>query len=375
MNAPGERRGRARRHTCRPAGRPRRPLAALGLLALALAATACGKQGDPLPPYRVIPVRTEQLVVYQQGDALVLRMPFPRTTTAGEPLPRLGAVELWQTTAPVSDPQDLPAVEPRQFERLAERQLTLAGAELTSAVRGDELVARLRPPEVDADAPQMIVFAVRTVPEGGEPSAYSNLVRLVLRPPPPPPTDLRLAPGAEGIEVSWQWHGAEGQDQAGFHLYRRRATERSYGDPLKFMGPFQRSWQDDTASFGERYIYTVTALASRQPRVESGFAEEREIHYEDRFPPPPPPGLVALSEPGSARLVWRPSAAADVTGYHLYRQDPQADFRRLTERPLAELKYTDTGLTPGLLYRYRLTAVDAAGNEGPASEPVEVRPR
>ena len=39
------------------------------------------------------------------------------------------------------------------------------------------------------------------------------------------------------------------------------------------------------------------------------------------------------------------------------------------------LKYADDGIAAGLLYRYRVTAVDAAGNEGPPTAGVEAAPR
>jgi hypothetical protein len=195
---------------------------------------------------------------------------------------------------------------------------------------------------------------------------------LVLQPPPPAPAGLSVEPRARGVELTWR---GDGPAVAGFAVYRRPAASRSWGEPLATLAADARTYLDETARYGERYIYAVTALGAQEPRVESGFGEEREVDYEDRFAPAPPEDLVALPQTGGASLVWQPSPDSDAKGYLVYRQDPGADFRKVTAEPISELKYADSGLTPGLAFRYRVTAVDAAGNEGPPTPEVEARPR
>jgi hypothetical protein len=218
------------------------------------------------------------------------------------------------------------------------------------------------------------VYAVRTVAKEGEASAWSNLARLVPQAPPPPATGLAIEPRAGGIALSWR---ADPNGFAGFAVYRRPAESRSYGDPLATLPADARTYVDTTARYGDRYIYTVTALGATEPRVESGFGEEQEVEYVDRFAPAPPEDLVALPQPGGVvSLVWQASPDRDAVGYLVYRREPGNDaFRKLTPEPIAELKYTDSGLTPGLLFRYRLTAVDGAGNEGPPTPVVEATAR
>jgi hypothetical protein len=358
---------------------------ALGCLILA----ACGKKGDPEPPLRVIPNATTELAASQRGDQLVFRFPFPDTTVSGARLPGLAAVEVWSMTRPVSDPANLPVVEPREFAAAARRLVTLSGAELQSAVEGGRVVVRLPlPPPAPAPTPAPApapsdsptpapvdahVYGVRTVAEGGEgvPSGWSNLVALVPRAAAPPPTGLAVEPQARGIEVSWQ---SPADGLAGFAVYRRQAASRTWGEPLAELPPEARSHLDASARYGERYIYSVSALAARQPRVESALAAEREVDYEDRFAPAPPADLTALPEEGGVRLVWEASPDGDAVGYHVYRQDPGAEHRRLTGQPLTELRYADSGLTSGLVFHYRVTAIDGVGNEGAPAE-VEARPR
>jgi hypothetical protein len=180
-----------------------------------------------------------------------------------------------------------------------------------------------------------------------------------------------VEPRARGIELAWQ--AAAGA--AGFAVYRRPAASRSYGEPIATLPADARGHLDESARYGERYIYTVTALGAAVPRVESGFGEEREVDYQDRFPPAPPADLEALPQPAGVRLLWQPSLDADAVGYLVYRQDQGGDWRQITPEPLADLKYADANLSSGLLFRYRATAVDAAGNEGPPTPVVEARPR
>jgi len=377
----------------------RRLLLAFG--ALALLTAGCGKKGNPLPPMRVIPNATKDLAVAQRGNQLVLRFAYPQTTTAGAKLPGLSAVEVAAMTRQVPATGDLPIVDAREFTAAGRPVATLSGAELQSAIEGGQVVVRLPLPAVPpataatpaatpspspaapgatptpaatpaAATRTLYVYAVRTTAEGGETSAWSNLARLVPLPAPPPPTNLAVEPRAGGIALSWR---DEAPGVAGFAVYRRPAASRTYGEPLATPPATAREHLDTTARYGERYIYTVTALGATEPRVESGFGEESEIGYEDRFAPAPPQDLVALPQQGAVSLVWQASPDGDATGYLVYRQDPGADWRKLTAEPIADLKYADSGLTPELLFRYRVTAVDAAGNEGPPAPVVEARVR
>jgi hypothetical protein len=157
----------------------------------------------------------------------------------------------------------------------------------------------------------------------------------------------------------------------GYRVYRRPAVSRAYGEPVARLSSSRASFLDESAVFGERYIYTVSAVVSRRPLVESALATEIEVDYQDRFPPAPPTDFLALAERGQVRLVWRPSPDSDVAGYRVERQDPRSEFRTITDQPVTELELLDRGLVPGLTYRYRVRAVDVRGNEGAPGEEIE----
>jgi hypothetical protein len=338
---------------------------ALGLL---LAVSGCGKQGNPLPPLRPVPAAARDLAARQVGSELVLELAYPKTTAAGLVLPGLEAVEVWEATRPAPPPGvAAPPVEPREFEGQARLLATLRGAELQTAVAGDRL--RLRLPL--AETQQARTLGVRLVGPGGERSAASNLATLVPQAPPAPPGGLEVAARAEGVEISW----SEAPGATGYRVYRRDPRQRSWGAPLTTAGAAERRFLDTGARFGERYVYTLTAVAA--PLVESAAAGEREIEYLDRFGPPPPPGLVALPEEGRVRLSWEPSPAADVAGYLVWRrpEGSEEEFQRLTSAPFAGLEYVDERLAAGARFRYRVSAQDRAGNLGQPSAEVSAAVR
>ena len=392
----------------------RRACAARLLLALVAVApfAACGKKGDPLPPPRTVPARIADLAVRQRGLEVVLEMGYPKTTAAGMVLPELASLEVLQaakpappattTAAGAATPATAPAVPPpaaaapvtpapatpapttpapttpapttpapttpvaplaidgREFAVAAKPILELTGAELKGAVSGDRITVRFRLGEALPSPPEARFWAVRTRAERGGWSDLSNVAALAPTMPPAAPAPLALTARAEGVEVAW---GAVA-GAVGYHVYRREAERPSYGAPLKAAEAGESRFVDTSARYGQRYIYTVCALASKTPVVESAPAGERELVYEDRFAPPPPDKLSALPGEGSVRLLWEPSQAPDVAGYRVYRQDPGAEFRLITPEPLTARELLDSGLTTKLLFRYRVTAVDARGNEG-----------
>lgn len=394
-----------------------RPPAAATLAAALLAAAsvlgACGKKGDPAPPLLPIPQAAADLTVEQRGDELILRFAYPSTTAAGLPLPPLERVEVYElvrpalpppppppaaevpaapeTAGPEAEPQTPaaqqpvpqppaapaeptapdryvpPPVDAREFAAAATVLRTLRAEELTGAVYGDRLVVTLPLPSPLPEPPQAHLFAVRTAAVGDHVSAFSNRTAIVPRPPPPPPNGLSATPLAEGIEIAWE-PGTDGADLAGFHVYRRLATERGFGPPLRLTGPAQTTFLDRDARYGQRYIYAVTAVAQRTPPIESAIAAAREVDYRDVFAPPAPTGLVALADAGAIRLVWNESRAPDLAGYRLSRRSGDAPWQPLTPEPVIRVEYIDRAVEPGLTYRYRLTAVDALGNE---SDPAE----
>jgi hypothetical protein len=87
----------------------------------------------------------------------------------------------------------------------------------------------------------------------------------------------------------------------------------------------------------------------------------------DSTSPTVPSGVTAAAASGS-QIVVRWSASTDnmgVTGYKVYRNNAVV-------ATLNALSYTDSGLTPATTYSYRVSAIDAAGNESGLSTAASV---
>ncbi len=345
---------------------------ALVLTVGAAALQGCGKQGNPMPPLRVVPARTADLKVRQQDRRLLLDFSFPQTTPTGLALGGITAVEVWEAVQPAPREGVKPAaIDARIFQAASTLKMTIGTKDLPEATFGSRILIPLplpTPPASPSAAPQMLVYAVRTIGPlpGEETSEFSNQVAIVPGTPPSAPERLSVTARPDGVLV--EWSGTDGA--TGYNVYRRGAVDRTLGQPIHTSGAEERSWVDNGAQMGQSYIYGVTAVAGQEPLVESGVASEQEVRFQDRFPPPPPLELVALAEGGRVRLVWRAAEAEDLAGYLIYRRGSQGDFERLTSQPLEQAtEYMDTTVSPGETYSYRVTSVDKIGNEsGPGAE-------
>ncbi|MFB3893209.1 MAG: hypothetical protein ACE15C_14425 [Phycisphaerae bacterium] len=81
--------------------------------------------------------------------------------------------------------------------------------------------------------------------------------------------------------------------------------------------------------------------------------------------------------PFEAQIKWAPSASADVDHYNVYSfANPEQTAKELGQRHLVGSPYgpefLDYGLASGRRYVYAVTAVDRAGNESAASEPLTI---
>jgi predicted small lipoprotein YifL len=293
-------------------------------------------------------------------------------------------------------------LDPRQYETLGKLRLTLTSKDLGAATLGNQLIIDLPLPEplpaatVTAPAPGTAPakvppagtnakaaagaatataaagltrdYAVRAYGPQGDRSALSNQALLMPKEPPQAPEGVTVTPQADGILAAWK----PVPNGGGYAVYRRAATERFSSKPLALVRSGETRHLDQTARFGQSYIYSVTTVDPKQPLVESAIKAEQEIRYVDVYPPPVPEELVAVAEAGRARLVWRQSEAPDLAGYIVYRKGATGDYVRLTAKPIAATNYVDTAVVSGQAYDYRVTAIDQTGNESAPSAEVHV---
>ena len=405
------------------------------LAALLGMAPACGKKGDPLPPLRPTPAAVTGLRVAQRGDQLEIRFTAPRASTDGARLPVL-EVELLVAdregdlpkvaltrrikVAPgetVAESQPLPP--PGTALRVAARAIAKGHQGRPGELVRLTVVPPLSPPrglaagltaeavslswegDVPAPLPTPVPTPTPTPPPGpkpdpasGPPTSDSPVPAGVVgavpsaplttpapgEPTPPPPGEPAEAPGEPALPTA----SPEGKAPKapptpkpapkpftpGFFIYRRAAGGR-FEAPLPGAAP-ERTFLDPSPQPGESVCYEVRAVASAEPLVESAPSNEACIDVKDIKAPAAPTGLTALPRDDGVEISWSPSSEADLMGYRVYRVRRGGEYETIAEVTVPETVFLDPA-PAGRTLRYVVTALDKAGNESPASDPVEVR--
>ncbi len=90
----------------------------------------------------------------------------------------------------------------------------------------------------------------------------------------------------------------------------------------------------------------------------------------------PPSALSATPGNGTASLQWTASSSKNVAGYKVYRAEANGSWPStpLATVSSATLAYTDTELTNGSTYTYRVTAYESAGNQSNPSNQASATP-
>jgi fibronectin type 3 domain-containing protein len=197
-------------------------------------------------------------------------------------------------------------------------------------------------------------------------------------------------PAPEGVaatsgqlrEVPLQWEPVITGDVGGYVVERAFAPNGPFTRVAVLAGRNTTLWVDRGAPEGSPNG-TPSALAdgvTAYYRVRS-FARSGQLGAEATLvasattasPPAPPPALRAYShQPRQVPLAWRASDDPNVTAYRVYRSPSfRGSFERLaTVDGRFQTIYNDKGLGDLRVFYYRVAAVNRAGGEGRASEPV-----
>lgn len=257
-----------------------------------------------------------------------------------------------------------------------------------------------------------VAFSQRGRP--GPPGAQTDLALINL---PDPPTDLRVSYTPASVSLVWEPSGGllgflldralppepvpddipqpppgptqppDAEVPAGpttYNVYRETAadpfalpfrTQQPWNVPVPAplnSSPLTATSIGDTLDAGRARCYTVRAQRGTVLSVPSAPFCVTPI---DVFPPAPPAGLAAVPSEGGISLIWEPNAEVDLSGYLVLRRGPgDATLRQLTSGPIAQARYRDTDVSPGMRYVYSVVAVDAQvplPNVSAPSAPVE----
>jgi hypothetical protein len=130
--------------------------------------------------------------------------------------------------------------------------------------------------------------------------------------------------------------------------------------------------------FDKRSTLMVLALLIA-PFVLTGCGSDKTtspVQYEDTVAPMAPTAWQPKADGSIAVLRWARNTETDLAGYNVYKYEPnpqnQNSYVVVNSEPTAKNSYAVAGLTSGVTYYFRSTAVDVSGNESGYSEVMSI---
>ncbi|MGI5138747.1 MULTISPECIES: fibronectin type III domain-containing protein [unclassified Streptomyces] len=156
------------------------------------------------------------------------------------------------------------------------------------------------------------------------------------------------------------WSKNKEMDLAGYRVYRRT---KGSADWTRLATTTATTYTDATLPVtGAAYYYEIRAY-DKAGNESTGTADQA-VTTVDRTAPPAPTGLSIAREPEDLRVRW--SAVEGAASYRVYRAT-SADGTYTGIGATAQVSYVDASAAEGTTYYYRVTALDAAGNESARS--------
>jgi hypothetical protein len=301
------------------------------LILLLLLLPACGKVGDPLPPFIRIPEAVKDLAVTQNGYDLVLSWTNPPRYIDGSAATNLSVVHIR-----------------KNGETLATVKIEAAGQ------------PQSYPTPVGAVLAGQSTFSLVVETTQGKFSQVSNTASVTPVEVPGRITGLSARPDQRRIFLSWE----KPQDHPELaDLYVVTRTDI----PAEVETVNDTRYEDVRYRAGRALTYRVTAGRRVAGNVVMGVGpESTTVTAEDKTPPAVPVGLEVKASEAGAYVTWEPNSESDLAGYRVFRSEwPDSGFKPVTDRLTSGVGFFDSSYTPGLYYA--LSAVDESGNESAMS--------
>ena len=387
-------------------------------LCAAVALSACGKKGNPLPPLVRVPAVPADFAVTRLDDHVLVRVAAPTTNVDGAQPPDLQRVEVYAITL-AGGPPDLNQIDQEELRKVSTlvAELPEIVTSATAVVRENlaadaQTPASLPPPrtrravieEVDVPrplvapltgtGPQRYYYAVAVSPRGryGPPTALTPVPLGRASGPPSaplitvrensmtlqwtPPGDARTS--AEDPELLPATSIMPPPAPTTYDVYEVPRNASPDG-PVAFPSPLTpepiaaTEFAQESITFGRERCFQIRAVDVIDGVHVRGPASPIACDpFADTFPPNPPRELAAVAVAGGVNLIWEPSDTKDVAGYLVLRGEAGgATLTALNKDPVRTPSYRDDAVTSGVRYVYAIVAVDPAGNRSEESNRVE----
>lgn len=239
-----------------------------------------------------------------------------------------------------------------------------------------------------------MAVGVNTKGKNGPPSARM-IVPLV--PPPAAPADATIAYDEKAITLTWKpsssWAPIQptaSDDLLPGRFFGMEVSAMSYNvydvspsvsgaSPTSPTGSERLLgkaiadlvYEDKRMDWGDTRCYVVRSFQTITGQtLESDTPGPVCTTLNDTFPPAAPKDLRLIATQGVISLIWEPSGASDIAGYHVLRGTVEDTLDPITPAPITETTFTDMVPT-GTSYWYAVQAIDRAGNVSPSSSRVE----
>jgi len=206
------------------------------------------------------------------------------------------------------------------------------------------------------------------VPLFGE---FSAIVRgrLLDKEGPAVPTNLRVEPLPVGRSLRLSWD-LNDDDTVGYSI---ESNKTGVWKEITLVGRLVSTYTDTGLSDGTTYWYRLSAYdESDNP---SNYTQKVSGVPQDLTAPSTPKGLVAVPRPAGniIRLTWAQNTD-DTVSYRVYMSQGSSGFDVVAEVLAIYTQYDVQSLVDGTSYRFRIAAVDAAGQESTPSDEVTAVP-
>jgi hypothetical protein len=403
--------------------------AALGLALL----NGCASPGPPQPPSLKLPEVVSGLTASRVGDEVRLRWTTPSRTTdklliAGP----IEAEICRETLAAVAPTTAAKAGQNASLGSAPSARKSAVTAPCSPVVLRERVTPGVSealdtlPAELTAQPAQLLAYRVQLRNAAGRTAGATPAVFASSGPAPHAVEELRGRATKAGVVLEWRPEagGTEAVELDRIILQPPTATTAATssatttkadsgaahkgGLPGAAKEPLESRFRagtagpsavdaggtvDRTAQIDHSYRYTAervrsVELGGLRLEVRSVASAEIPVEMKDVFPPEAPLGLVAVpgfagaaevqvgeqAQRAAIDLSWEPNLEPRVAGYRVYRRDLDGEataiWRRLNSEPVTMAAYRDLSVVAGRRYAYRVTAVDATGNESARSDEV-----
>jgi len=198
--------------------------------------------------------------------------------------------------------------------------------------------------------------------DGNSPLSTPKMVQVIDSVPPAVPTGLKAEVDSLG-HVFLKWKANADPDVLGYRIFRANARHEEFSQ-LTGSTVLTNNYTDsiNIKTLSKKVYYKILAVDQRQNW--SGFSEILEVKRPDVVPPASPLITSINSTSDGIELEWNKSPGDDVMWQLIYRNKEGSRDWELAEKLTAEATtFKDSLVTPDVLYRYLVMAVDSAGNE------------